>query len=98
MADDFHNLDKISQKNLFSYSLNLFRETLLNISVATGINRTRGEELKFVQDFSKVLDWKKIETGTKLINEAIYHLERNGSAKMIFLDLSIQLHKTFQPK
>lgn len=98
MADDFHNLDKISQKNLFSYSLNLFRETLLNLSGATGINRTRGEELKFVQDFSKVLDWKKIETGTKLINEAIYHLERNGSAKMIFLDLSIQLHKTFQPK
>ncbi|MCM2302952.1 MAG: DNA polymerase III subunit delta', partial [Flavobacteriaceae bacterium] len=28
---------------------------------------------------------------TKEIDDAIYHIERNGNAKIIFLDLSIKL-------
>jgi DNA polymerase-3 subunit delta' len=39
----------------------------------------------------------KIEKSYKLMNDAAYHLERNGSAKMIFLDLSLQLSKTINP-
>jgi DNA polymerase-3 subunit delta' len=97
MAEDYHALDKLSQKNMMTYSVNIFRETLLNLSGATAINRTRGEELKFVQDFSKVMDVQKIEKSFKLINDATYHLERNGSAKMIFLDLSLKLSQTIKP-
>jgi DNA polymerase-3 subunit delta' len=74
--------------------MNMLRETLLHISGANAINRTRGEELQFVQNFGKVLNWQKIETSVKLMSEATYHLERNGSAKMIFLDLSVNLSKT----
>jgi DNA polymerase-3 subunit delta' len=97
MADDYHGLDKLSQKNLMVYSVNMMRETLLNLSGADSINRTRGEELKFVQDFSKVMNVGKIEKSFKLINDAAYHLERNGSAKMIFLDLSLKLSQTINP-
>jgi DNA polymerase III subunit delta' len=97
MADDYHGLDKLSQKNLMAYSVNMMRETLLHHSGAQAINRTRGDELKFVQDFSKVLNVDKIEKSFKLINDATYHLERNGSAKMIFLDLSLKLAKTINP-
>ncbi|HEY0772420.1 MAG TPA: hypothetical protein VGD31_19000, partial [Sphingobacteriaceae bacterium] len=61
------------------------------------INRARGEELKFVQDFSKVMDVEKVEKSFKLLNDASYHLERNGSAKMIFLDLSLKIAKTINP-
>lgn len=94
MAEEYHNLDKLSQRSLLSYSMNMLRETLLHISGAGAINRTRGEELTFVQNFGKVLNWQKIEKSTNLMSEATYHLERNGSAKMIFLDLSINLSKT----
>jgi DNA polymerase-3 subunit delta' len=97
LADDYHGLDKLSQRNMMSYSLNMMRETLLHASGAHMINRTRGEELKFVQDFSKVMDIEKVERSFKLINDASYHLERNGSAKMIFLDLSLKLAKTINP-
>lgn len=97
MAEDYHGLDKLSQKNLMAYSVNMLRETLLNISGAGTINRTRGEELKFVQDFSKVMNVSKIEKSFKLINDAAYHLERNGSAKMIFLDLSLKISQTLNP-
>jgi DNA polymerase-3 subunit delta' len=95
-AEQYHELDKLSQKNMLAYSINMMRETLLHNSGAHTINRTRGEELEFVQKFSKVLDVDKIEKSFKLLNDAGYHLERNGSAKMIFLDLSLKIAKTLK--
>ncbi|MBT1704806.1 ATP-binding protein [Chryseosolibacter indicus] len=97
MAEDYHGLDKLSQKNLITYSINMMRETLLYSTGVDSMNRTRGDELKFVQDFSKVMNLDKVEQSFKLMNEATYHLERNGSAKMIFLDLSLKISKTLNP-
>jgi DNA polymerase III subunit delta' len=94
MAEDYHALDKLNQKNLILYSINMMRETLLHSSGGSAMNRTRGEELKFVQDFSKVMNLEKIDESFRLMNEATYFLERNGSAKMIFLDLSLKISKT----
>lgn len=96
-AEEFHALDKLSQRNLLIYSVNVMRETLLRISGATGMNRSRGDELKFIQDFSKVMTLDKIEKSFTLMSDANYHLERNGSAKMIFLHLSLNLAKTINP-
>jgi DNA polymerase-3 subunit delta' len=97
MAEDYHGLDKLTQKNLITYSISMMRETLLHSAGVTTMNRTRGEELKFVQDFSKVMNLDKVEHSFKLMNDATYHLERNGSAKMIFLDLSLKISKTLNP-
>lgn len=96
-AEEFHALDKLRQRNILHYGMNMMRETLLNISNADQIHRIQGEELKFVQQFSTVMNVQKIEKSFKLMNDATYHLERNGSAKMIFLDLSLQLSKTINP-
>ncbi|GHM99376.1 DNA polymerase III subunit delta [Cytophagales bacterium WSM2-2] len=97
LADEFHELDKLAQRNLFHYALGMMREALIQISSANAISRAKGPEEKFIKDFSKVFSVPKIETFNKLINEATYHLERNGSAKMIFMDLSLQLSKTINP-
>ena len=98
MADEFHALDKLNQKNLLIYSINTMREILLMLNGANSINRIRGEELDSIQRLSKVLNsLEKVEKSFKLINDATYHLERNGSAKMIFMDLSLQLAKTINP-
>lgn len=97
MADEYHTFDKLRQRNVMHYGINMMRETLLRISGADSIHRIQGEELKFVSDFSKVMNVQKIEKSFALMNDATYHLERNGSAKMIFLDLSLQLAKTINP-
>lgn len=96
-AEEFHALDKLRQRNIMYYGMNMMRETLLSISKADSIHRIQGEELKFIQQFSSVMSVQKIEQSFKLMNDATYHLERNGSAKMIFLDLSLQLAKTMNP-
>jgi DNA polymerase-3 subunit delta' len=97
LSENYHALDKLSQKNLMTYSMNILRETLLAISGANAINRLQGDELKFVQDFSKVMTVEKIDKSFTLMNEASTNLERNGSAKMIFLDLSLKLSKIINP-
>jgi DNA polymerase-3 subunit delta' len=96
-AENYHALDKMSQRNLMHYAMNMMRETLLRVSGAANLNRTRGDELKFIQDFSRVMNIEKVERSYTLMNDAAYHLERNGSAKMIFLDLSLQLSTTINP-
>jgi len=97
LSESYHALDKLSQKNLMVYSMNVLRETLLALSGAYQMSRLQGEELKFVQDFSKVMNVEKIDKSFTLMNEASYHLERNGSAKMIFLDLSLKLTNIIKP-
>ena len=71
----------------------MMRETLLTLSGADSILRSRNGEQKFVKDFSKVMTIGRIEKTYLLVTEASFHLERNGSAKMIFLDLSLQIYK-----
>jgi DNA polymerase-3 subunit delta' len=95
MADEFHESDKTMQRNFLQYCLGMLRETLLHRSGAVNINRAKGGELKFIQDFSKVMTVDKIEMSGQLISESSIFLERNGSAKMIFLDLSLQVSKMF---
>jgi DNA polymerase III subunit delta' len=96
LADEFHEMDKLAQRNLFQYTLSMLRETLIQFAGATSIGRIKSGEAKFSQDFSKIMNVKKIDTIANLLSDASYHLERNGSAKMIFLDLSLQIAKTIK--
>ncbi len=96
LAEKFHGFDKLAQRNLVSYSLNMMRETLLINAGADSINRTQGEEREFVGKFSNFFTVDKIERSCKLFNDAGYHLERNGSAKMIFLDVSLKISRIFK--
>ncbi len=97
MADQFHQIDKMNQHQVLLYGLSMLRESLLSRAGSTLIIRSKGSNLKFVQDFGKVVDVMKIEKTAHLISEASYHLERNGSAKMIFLNLSLKLAKLLNP-
>jgi DNA polymerase III subunit delta' len=97
LSESYHALDKLSQKNMMTYGMNMLRETLLAVSGASAITRLDGEERKFVQDFSKVMSVEKIDRSFILMNDATYHMERNGSPKMIFLDLSLKLTKIINP-
>lgn len=97
LSDEYHNLDKLAQRNMMHYSLNMMREVLLHNAGATVIQRAQGEEHQFIEGFSKVMDVAKTEKAYRLLNDASYHLERNGSAKMIFMDLSLQLARVINP-
>jgi DNA polymerase-3 subunit delta' len=96
-ADEFHELDKLGQRNMFGYSLTMIRETLVQTAGANQLARLPANKTTFVRDFSKVMNVYKLEKLHQLITDAAFFLERNGSAKMIFLDLSLQISKNINP-
>jgi DNA polymerase-3 subunit delta' len=91
LADAFHDLDRLRQRNWMNYALSMMRESLLQLAGASEIQRATGNELSFVQNFSRQLSVPRIEKIQRQLTDAAFFLDRNGSAKMIFLDLSIQI-------
>lgn len=80
------------QKRFLEYCIEVFRQAmLLNYQAESLVYlhpKVQGFELK---KFAKFVNSKNIENIYKELSEAIYHIERNGNAKMIFSDLSIKL-------
>ncbi|MDH5476185.1 MAG: DNA polymerase III subunit delta [Cyclobacteriaceae bacterium] len=91
MAETFHKSGKVVQRSLLQYGLSMMRESLLATAGATEMHRIQGEEEKFIENFSKVMTFEKVENFNNLINDALYHLERNANAKITFMNLSLQI-------
>ena len=95
-ADNFQGLSKESQKIILHYGLNMFRDCLIYRQGVTELVKLQGEELDFVKNFSKVLEEDQLEKAITQFNTSFYHLERNASPKILFLDMSLMLSVTFR--
>lgn len=97
-ADSFDIMNKEKQKGLLDYSLRLFRDMLIWRHGAGELLRVPEEELTFVQNFSKAVNFESLENMIQEVNIAYYHIERNVRAKMVLLDLSLTIAHFFQRK
>lgn len=91
LADQFDGLAKEDQKSLLEYALHIFRQCLYQISDAPSLIKALEKEKAFITNFSKTLNRASIEKISEKVSTSHYHLERNGRAKMIHLDLSLQI-------
>jgi len=92
LSEDFHKADKESQKSLMLAGLNVAREILLKNLDLDHLLRTTDEDRTFINNISKkMLTEEHAEKLYQTFNAAHYHLERNGNAKMIFTDLSMEI-------
>jgi DNA polymerase-3 subunit delta' len=64
---------------------------LYQIADAPTLIKALEKERSFITNFSKILNREAIEHISEQLSTAYYHLERNGRAKMIHLDLSLQI-------
>ena len=91
-ADRFHKVDKEAQKSLLLTGLNVAREILLKNFDLDQLLRTTEDDRRFIDNISKkVLTEDHVVKLYESFNQAHYHLERNGNAKMIFTDLSMDI-------
>jgi len=88
-TEKFSKLSRDAQKNLMQYGMGMVREALVWSQQERGLVRLEGEELAFVERFSKIMSLEKAEWLYEQFNEACFHLERNGSPKIVFLDTSL---------
>ncbi|MCX6268420.1 MAG: hypothetical protein NTW16_13845 [Bacteroidetes bacterium] len=56
-----------------------------------------GEELKFIHDFSPFITAGNLNEFNTLLNDAIFHIERNAHSSTLFLDLSLKIVRLFKP-
>lgn len=96
LADNYDVMSKEKQKGLLEYALRLFRDMLVWSHGAGELLRVPQEELTFVQNFSKTVNFESLERMIREVNTAYYHIERNVRAKMVFLDLSLTVAQFFQ--
>jgi len=95
LSEEFQQMGKIAQHGLIDFGLFILRRSMLHLN---NIEQAIGHESSFVQGFSKTLNENIILHFTQLLNETAYHLERNASPKICFLNLSINLSKVFKLK
>ena len=98
MADQFDTFSKEDQKSVLEYTLHIFRQCLYQISGTSQLIKSLEKERGFIENFSKTLTGEAIGKMSEKVSEVHYHLERNTRAKMLHLDLSLQLIRIFYAK
>ncbi|EAY28040.1 DNA polymerase III subunit [Microscilla marina] len=97
LTDTFAKLSKDQQKNLFQYGLHICREALVWKQGDEQLVRLAGKEYQFVQNFSRVLQIHNSSLLYEQFNDAIFHLERNASPKIVFMDTSLHIIQIINP-
>ena len=90
-VDEISSLGREKQMEFISYSLKMIRENFVLNYKKPQINYMTNEENDFSIKFSRFINNKNIREINELLNEAYFHIERNGYAKIIFFNLAIQL-------
>jgi DNA polymerase-3 subunit delta' len=92
-SEEISSTGREAQKNFISYSLRILRENLM-LSLNQLKNRLvflAGDEAAFSNNFHPFIDQNNIYPLTEEFNIAYSHIEANGNAKIIFLDLALKI-------
>jgi len=90
---------RASQKQLLSFGLSLARNCLLSrYGHDELLAFPDGEEEKFTVNFSKFINEKNAIAYSGLFEEAIHHIDRNGNAAIILMDVSLKVARLLNPR
>ena len=83
---------RAKQKQLLQYGLSLSRNCLLTVYGRQELLAISDkEEEKFTMNFSKFINEKNAMEYARLFEEAILHIDRNGNAAVVFMDISLRV-------
>jgi DNA polymerase-3 subunit delta' len=92
-SEDISATGREAQKNFLAYSLRIMRENLM-LTLDQLKNRLvflSGDEAVFSKNFHPFINQNNIYNLTDEFNLAFSHVEANGNAKIIFLDLALKV-------
>ena len=88
-----------TQKKFLNFCLEIFRQAMLKNFNAEPLIYFQSHDGKFSFDkFSEYIHHNNILEIKEEIEKAIFHIERNGNAKIIFTDVSIRLTRLIHRK
>jgi DNA polymerase-3 subunit delta' len=89
--DAFHALGKELQKSFLRYSLSKIRNAMAISNGGSETVHLPASEFSDLSNFGKIFSIEFISTLLSELEKAYYQIDRNASAKMIFLDVSLKL-------
>jgi DNA polymerase-3 subunit delta' len=90
-SDEFQKLGRENQKEFLHYALTLLRKVLLFGLDPQLVPHLPAAEQQFVQGFSRFITPRNADPISRELNEAHYHIERNASPRMVFVDASLRV-------
>lgn len=98
-SDTIGTMGREKQKQFLNFCLQFFRQALLFNYGAKDLVFYEPQTKGFsIEKFAPFVNSANIESINTELNDAIYHIERNGNAKLILLDTSIKLTRLLHAK
>lgn len=92
-------LGRETQKKFLHYCIDMFRQALLLNYQTTNLVYMEPKIEKFkLENFAPFVNGNNINDIFRELSDAVYHIERNGNAKIILTDLSIKLTRLIHKK
>lgn len=98
-SEDIAKTGRETQKQFLQFCINFFRQALLTNYNASNLVYIEPNSKDFkLENFAPFVHGNNILDISKELQEAIYHIERNGNSKIILTDLSIKLTRLLHKK
>ena len=98
-SEKIAGLGRETQKKFLEFSIEMFRQALLINYEAKNLVYFEPKVDKFkLENFAPFVNGNNIQDIFKELSDAMYHIERNGNAKIILTDLSIKLTRLIHKK
>ncbi len=98
-SEKIAGLGRETQKKFLEFCIEMFRQALLINYEAKNLVYFEPKVDKFkLENFAPFVNGNNIQDIFKELSDAMYHIERNGNAKIILTDLSIKLTRLIHKK
>jgi len=91
--DEVSSAGRERQKTFLNYALHIMRESAMMNYGDDSLVRLSADEQEFVKKFSPFIHGANIERFIEELNKAHYHMERNASPKILFMDLAFKFNE-----
>jgi len=95
-ATSFHEMSKAGQQDFLAYALHMLRETLVLHFTQESVTRVANAEREFTKKLRQTLTHWQIKTWIDWLNQASHHIARHINPKILYLDLSLRIVRTFR--
>ncbi|UCE92718.1 MAG: DNA polymerase III subunit delta' [Flavobacteriaceae bacterium] len=97
-SEEIAKTGRETQKRFLKYCSDFFRQALLTNYNARSLVFYESQNNFDIEKFAPFVHGANIEDINKAIEDAMYHIQRNGNARIIFLDLSMNLTRYLHQK
>jgi len=98
-SEQIASLGRETQKKFLQYCIDIFRQALMHNYETPSLVYFEPSVEKFtIEKFAPFVNGNNIHEIFQELSDAIYHIERNGNAKIILTDLSIKLTRLIHKK